>query len=223
MSLCLCLTLKVNTCLKRAWSIPPWKSKHRFLFQWNQLVGRQPRLGLQTRRRRLCSLLKAAASKWEIEWMGRLQWKEQGALRMVDSDGKQGFSEWRHPHWRHDWEAQEGLSRGNCYCPREQNTAPANGRATCSSQPRKQSLWDWIQAREDQWPVAASPGPHGSQVQRTLVNRTRVQTLKAFGPPSISAKDNPVNLRVLYPTVLAHAHLINVTFINFKILLISQT
>lgn len=67
-----------------------------------------------------------------------------------------------------------GLSRGNCCCPREQNTAPANGRTTCSSQPWKQSLWDWIQAWKGQRPVAASPGSHGSQVQRILVNRTHV-------------------------------------------------
>lgn len=54
------------------------------------------------------ALLKATASKWEAERVGRLQWKEQGALRMADSDGKQGLSEWRHSHWRNDWEAQEG-------------------------------------------------------------------------------------------------------------------
>lgn len=55
------------------------------------------------------ALPKAAASKREVEWMGSLQWEEQGALRMVDSDGKQSFPKWRHSHWRNDREAQEGM------------------------------------------------------------------------------------------------------------------
>lgn len=115
-----------------------------------------------------------------------------------------------------------GLSRGNCCCPREQNTAPANGRTTCQSQPRKQSLWDWIQARKGQWPVAASPGSHGRQVKRILLNRTHVcRILKHSVHLSSQLKIIQwISLSVLYPTILAYAFLINVTFINFGILLI---
>lgn len=53
----------------------------------------------------------AAAGQRETEWMGSVQWEEQGALRMADSDGEQSFPEWRHPHWRNDREAQEGMGR----------------------------------------------------------------------------------------------------------------
>ena len=115
-----------------------------------------------------------------------------------------------------------GLSRGNCNCPREQNTAPANGRTAGSSQPWKQSVWDWVQAWQDQWPVAAPSGPHGSQVKRTPVNRTHVQNLSTFRPPSIAAASHPINLCVPHPTTLVHACLINVTFINFKIPLLAH-
>lgn len=112
-----------------------------------------------------------------------------------------------------------GLSRGDCCCPREQNTAPANGRATCSSQPWKQSLWDWVQAREGQRPVAASSGSHCSQVKRILFNRTHVcRILKLWLHLPLQLKTIQwIFLYVLYPIILVYAFLINVTFINFEI------
>ncbi len=49
-----------------------------------------------------------AASEREAERVGCVQWEEQRAVWVADTNGEQGLTERRHQHWGDDWETQEG-------------------------------------------------------------------------------------------------------------------
>lgn len=57
---------------------------------------------------KLPGLPTTTASKRAPEWVGCLQWKEQGAVWVADPDGEQSLSERRHSHRRDDRKTQEG-------------------------------------------------------------------------------------------------------------------
>lgn len=49
-----------------------------------------------------------AAGEREAEWVGSVQWEEQGAVWVAHTDGEQGLAEWRHQHWGDDRKAAQG-------------------------------------------------------------------------------------------------------------------
>lgn len=114
-----------------------------------------------------------------------------------------------------------GLSRGNCSCPREQIQLQQMGETAGPSQPRKQAseIEYKLGKINDRWQHLLDT--HGSQVKEPLSTYCRISA--PSGHFHFSCKSHipgSKSLSFLIPA-LVHVCLINVTFINSKIPVLS--